>query len=76
MDSGEIRDKYIKFFESKGHKQIDPSPLVLKDDPTTLFTSSGMQQLTPYLKGEKDHPKGKKLVNSQPCLRTQDIEEV
>ncbi len=75
MTSDEIRDKYLKFFESKGHKKIDPSPLVLEDDPTTLFTSSGMQKLVPYLKGKK-HPKGKRLVDSQPCLRTQDIDEV
>jgi len=55
--------------------QIKPSPLVLEDDPTTLFTSSGMQPLVPYLMG-KSHPKGKRLVDSQPCFRTVDIEEV
>ena len=76
MKSNIIRDKYLSFFEKeKDHKRIKASPLVLEGDPSTLFTSSGMQQLVPYLKGEK-HPKGKRLVNSQPSLRTQDIEEV
>jgi alanyl-tRNA synthetase len=75
MQSKEIREKYIRFFESRGHLRIDPSPLVLEGDPTTLFTSSGMQQLVPFLKGEK-HEKGLRLVDTQPSLRTQDIEEV
>jgi len=69
MTSNEIREKYLKFFEDKGHARISPSALVLKDDPTTLFTSSGMQQLVPYLKGEKTHPDGKRLVDSQPSIR-------
>ena len=75
MATNEIREKYLKFFEGRGHKIIAPSPLVLENDPTTLFTSSGMQQLIPYLKGEK-HPEGKRLVDSQPSLRLQDLEEV
>jgi len=75
MDSKEIKEKYLKFFEAKGHKIIPPAPLVLENDPTTLFTSSGMQPLVPYFKG-KPHPSGKRLVNSQPSLRLQDIEEV
>lgn len=54
---------------------IKPAPLVLEDDPTTLFTSSGMQPLVPYLLGQK-HPEGKRLVDSQPSIRTQDIDEV
>ena len=65
----------MKFFKSKKHIGIPASPLVLENDPTTLFTSSGMQQLIPYLKGEK-HPSGRKLVDSQPSLRFQDLEEV
>ena len=69
MTGNEIREKYLKFFEAHGHVRIAPSPLVLKDDPTTLFTSSGMQQLVPYLKGEKKHPKGERLVDSQPSIR-------
>lgn len=75
MKAAEVRQKYLKFFEERGHKQIAPSPLVLKDDPTTLFTSAGMQPLVPYLMG-KDHPEGKRLVDSQPSFRSQDIEEV
>jgi alanyl-tRNA synthetase len=75
VSSREIREKYLDFFEKLGHKKIEPSPLVLESDPTTLFTSSGMQQLVPYLKGNP-HPQGKKLVDIQPCFRTVDIEEV
>lgn len=75
MTSNEIRKLYLEFFKSKGHKEIPASPLVLEDDPTTLFTSAGMQQLTPYLKG-KAHPNGLRLVDSQPCLRMQDIEVI
>lgn len=75
MTAQEIRKKYIEFFVSKGHTQIPRALLVPKDDPTTLFTGSGMQPLVPYLLG-KEHPEGKKLVNSQTCLRAQDIDEV
>jgi alanyl-tRNA synthetase len=76
MKASEVRSKYLKFFESKGHLVVDPAPLVLENDPTTLFTSSGMQPLVPYLIGEP-HPSGKKrLTNSQPSIRLQDIEEV
>ncbi len=77
MKAKEVREKYIKFFKSspRNHKEIEPAPLVLENDPTTLFTSSGMQPLVPYLMGEK-HPKGKRLVDSQPSIRLQDIDEV
>ena len=75
MDSQEIRESYLKFFQDKGHALIPPAPLVPPDDPTTLFTSSGMQQLVPYLKGEV-HPMGKRLVDCQPCFRAEDIDEV
>lgn len=75
MTTDEIREKYIRFFENLGHKKIEPAPLVLENDPTTLFTSAGMQPLTPYLKGEP-HPKGKRLVDIQPSLRTVDIDEI
>jgi alanyl-tRNA synthetase len=77
MKSDEVRAKYLKFFISspRSHREIAPAPLVLESDPTTLFTSAGMQPLIPYLKGEA-HPKGKRLVNSQPSLRLQDIDEV
>lgn len=70
MTSSEIREKYFNFFEKRGHIRIEPSPLVLEGDPTTLFTSSGMQQLVPYLKGEP-HPKGRRLVDLQPSIRAQ-----
>src|SRR3989338_2203767 len=75
MKSGDIREKYLKFFEGRGHKIIPAAPLVLADDPTTLFTSSVMQPLVPYLLGQS-HPAGKRLVDSQPCFRAQNIEEV
>ncbi len=75
MTSQDIREKYIKFFESRGHKQIPPAKLVPENDPSTLFTSSGMQPLVPYLLGQQ-HPEGKRLVDSQPSFRAEDIEEV
>jgi alanyl-tRNA synthetase len=77
MTSDEIRRKFLDFFKSgpRNHREISPAPLVPPDDPTTLFTSSGMQQLIPYLTGES-HAEGKRLVNSQPCLRLEDIDEV
>jgi len=75
MTSKDIREKYIKFFVSHGHKEIAPAKLVPENDPTTLFTSSGMQPLVPYLLGQV-HPEGKRLVDSQPSFRAEDIEEV
>ncbi|MCX6816953.1 MAG: alanine--tRNA ligase [Candidatus Beckwithbacteria bacterium] len=75
MTTNEIRSAYLRFFQDKGHKLIPPAPLVPPNDPTTLFTSSGMQQLVPYLKGEP-HPMGTRLVDSQPCFRAEDIDEV
>ena len=75
MQSGEIRTKYLEFFEKKGHVVIPSSALVPENDPTTLFTGSGMQPLIPYLLGQK-HPSGKRLTNSQKCFRAEDIEEV
>lgn len=71
----QLRKLYSDFWKSKDHKEIPPIPLVPQNDPTTLFTGSGMQQLVPYLLGEP-HPLGKKLYNIQPCIRVQDIEEV
>ena len=73
MGTTEIRKKYLEFFKKNGHTEINPSPLVIDSDPTTLFTSAGMQQLLPYLKGEK-HQGGKRLVDSQPSLRLGDLE--
>jgi len=75
MTASEIIDKYIAFFEKRGHKRIPNAPLVPENDPSTLFTSSGMQPLIPYLLGEP-HPMGKKLVNVQNSFRAQDIDEV
>ena len=75
MNAQEIRKAYLKFFEERGHKVIPRAKLVPMGDPTTLFTGSGMQPLLPYLLGEQ-HPDGVKLVNSQTCLRAQDIEDV
>lgn len=75
MDSREIRKRYLEFFKARGHKEIKPAKLVLENDPTTLFTSSGMQPLVPYLLGEK-HPDGARLINSQPSFRAEDIDVV
>lgn len=75
ITSDQVREKYLKFFEKKGHVIIPPAPLVLENDPTTLFTSSGMQPLVPYLMGQK-HELGTRLVDSQPSIRLQDIDEV
>ncbi|HEX5798121.1 MAG TPA: alanine--tRNA ligase-related protein, partial [Candidatus Saccharimonadales bacterium] len=75
MTAQEIRKAYIDFFVAKKHAPIPRAQLIPQDDPTTLFTGSGMQPLIPYLLGE-EHPEGKRLVDSQTCLRAQDIEEV
>lgn len=75
MNAKEIIDIYISFFEKRGHKRIPGAPLVPENDPTTLFTSSGMQPLVPYLLGEP-HPMGKRLVDVQNSFRAQDIEEI
>lgn len=75
MTTEQIRSKFLKFFESKDHAVIPRANLVPQEDPTTLFTGSGMQPLIPYLLGQK-HPDGRKLVNSQTCFRAEDIDEV
>jgi len=75
MTSSDIRKKYIEFFKARGHREIASAPLIPENDPTTLFTSSGMQPLISYLLGGS-HPLGKRLVDSQKCFRSQDIEEV
>jgi len=83
MQAKELREKYLKFFSAKGgsasdgegHKIIPSGPLVPENDPTVLFTTAGMQPLVPYLLGEK-HPMGKRICNSQKCVRTGDIDEV
>ncbi len=75
MNAQEIRKAYLEFCQKNGHEIIDRASLILKDDPTTLFTGSGMQPLLPYLLGKK-HPKGVRLTDSQTCLRAQDIDDV
>ena len=75
MNAQEIRQKYLEFCQKNGHTVIKRAPLILHNDPTTLFTGSGMQPLLPYLLGQ-DHPQGTKLADSQTCLRAQDIEDV
>ncbi len=75
MTINEIRSKYLKFFEARGHTVIPSASLVPQNDPTTLFTGSGMQPLITYLLGAP-HPKGTRLVDSQKSFRADDIEEV
>ena len=75
MNASEIRQKFLEYQQKLGHQVIAPAKLVLENDPTTLFTGSGMQPLLPFLLGEL-HPEGKRLADSQPCLRLQDIEDV
>lgn len=75
MTSAQIVKAYIDFFVERGHKEIPSSPLIPENDPTVLFTTAGMHPLVPYLLGQP-HPLGKRLVDLQKCLRTDDIEEV
>src|SRR3954462_10728700 len=75
MTAQEIRQAYLDFFVERGHKAIPRALLVPYNDPTTLFTGSGMQPLLPYLLGE-EHQEGVRLVDSQTCLRAQDIEDI
>ncbi|HTJ73581.1 MAG TPA: alanine--tRNA ligase-related protein, partial [Verrucomicrobiae bacterium] len=75
MNAQDIRNAYLQYYKDRQHTVIARAALMLKDDPTTLFTGSGMQPLMPYLLGES-HPDGVRLVDSQPCLRAQDIEDV
>lgn len=75
MTAQQIRKAYLDFFKNNGHTVIPRALLVPQNDPTTLFTGSGMQPLVPYLLGE-EHPAGTRLVDSQTCIRVQDIEEV
>ncbi len=70
-----LKDEYIKFFVSKGHKQIPSAPVVPENDPSVLFNTAGMQPLIPYLMGE-EHPYGKRLVDYQKCIRTNDLDSI
>jgi len=75
MTANDLRQKYLDFFERKGHAIISSASLIPENDPTVLFTTAGMHPLVPYLLGEK-HPSGARLVNAQKCIRTGDIDEV
>jgi alanyl-tRNA synthetase len=75
MTINELRKKYLEFFEAKDHVTIPSASLIPENDPTTLFTSAGMQPMIPYLMGES-HPSGTRIVDSQKCFRTQDIDVV
>src|SRR6201986_2301455 len=75
LDADQVRQEFLRFQQEHGHVRLSRSPLVPRDDPTTLFTGSGMQPLLPYLLGAT-HPDGPRLTDSQTCLRGQDIEEV
>lgn len=75
VTASELREKYLKFFESKDHKIIPSASIVPENDPTVLFTTAGMHPLVPYLLGES-HPSGKRLTDVQKCIRTSDIDEV
>ena len=75
MNAQEIRKKYLEYMNERGHAIIERAPLKLDNDPTTLFTGSGMQPLLPFLLGEK-HPKGHRLTDSQTCFRAQDIDDI
>lgn len=75
MKTNDIRKKYLEFFAKHGHAIVPSAPLVPQNDPTTLFTGSGMQPMIPYLLGEK-HPLGTRVADSQKSFRAEDIEEI
>lgn len=75
MTGNELRERYLNFFKNKAHNLISSASLIPENDPSLLFVNSGMSPLVPYLAGEK-HPLGNRLVNSQKCIRAEDIEEV
>ncbi len=75
MDSSEIRDRFLKFFEKRGHAIIPSASLVPENDPSVLFNTAGMQPLVPYLMATP-HPRGKRIVDAQKCVRTGDIDEI
>ncbi len=75
LTSEELREKFLKFYESKGHHVIPSASLIPENDPTVLFTTAGMHPLVPYLLGQK-HPEGTRLTDVQKCVRTGDIDEV
>ncbi len=75
MNAKELKKRYLEFFEEKKHKFIPSASLIPENDPTVLFTTAGMHPLVPYLLGQR-HPLGRRIVDVQKCLRTDDIDEV
>lgn len=75
LDLDQVRNRYLKYFADRNHRVIPSAPLIPENDPTTLFTGSGMQPIIPYLLGQ-EHPLGSRLTNSQKCFRAEDIDEV
>ena len=75
MNVQKIRSKYLEFYKKQDHAVVERAPLILTNDPTTLFTGAGMQPMIPYLLGEV-HPEGKRIADSQTCLRAQDIDDI
>ncbi len=75
MTGNQLRQAYLDFFQKRGHKIVPSSPIVPENDPSTLFTSAGMQPMMPYLLGQS-HSLGTRIVDSQKCFRSQDIDEV
>jgi alanyl-tRNA synthetase len=75
LTADQLRDKYLTFFESKGHAVISGASLIPENDPTVLFTTAGMHPLVPFLLGEP-HPAGRRLTDVQKCVRTGDIDSV
>jgi len=76
ITADELRETYLKFFESKGHAIIPGASVIPDNDPTVLFTTAGMHPLVPYLMGAMEHPAGKRLTDVQKCVRTGDIDAV
>ena len=76
LTADELRELYLKFFESKGHKIIPGASVIPENDPTVLFTTAGMHPLVPYLMGAMEHPAGTRLTDVQKCVRTGDIDAV
>ena len=76
LTADELRQTYLKFFESKGHKIIPGASVIPENDPTVLFTTAGMHPLVPYLMGAMEHPAGTRLTDVQKCVRTGDIDAV
>ncbi len=75
LNSDRLKKLYIEFFKKNGHKEIPNAPLIPENDPTVLFTTAGMHPIVPFLSGQP-HPLGKRLVDIQKCLRTDDIDEI